>query len=498
MPIIAHDRYDEEAYRDAILMHPQASQISPIGQDLTEDLFYSFHQTLPRLASREVLSPSRQVYHKILEEIINTYEWNDVRGGGTVDDPLYSIMAAKSVAKSVIGKLEAGILRKIEQLRDAEPEIERLFGEAETYDELAQGASDDKARELYKKAEESRKKAAALSQAAERAAHSLDGKAEQIEDSARQSARQALEEAESDIKSTQAAIETFTRGSSSGGSGNGSAMTAREKIELATKVGKSDRLKHIAELTGRMNRIALQTQKSKVKHPPDEIVGITTGKDLGKVLPVELGQLADPDLEPLFFKKYIEGQLLQFDMRGSEKQGRGPIIVALDSSGSMQDTLGNSSTTKEVWSKSVMLALLAIAHKEKRDFAAIHFSHGQAVKVFEFSKGEVPPSELIAATDFFICGGTSYDEWMKRSLKLVERSKFNRADTICISDGEVYITDELEKNWNSRRKARDMRCYSVLLGDEQGGEVLSRISDAIATVDDLRDDNDALNLMFSI
>ena len=145
-----------------------------------------------------------------------------------------------------------------------------------------------------------------------------------------------------------------------------------------------------------------------------------------------------------------------------------------------------------------MLALLAIARKQKRDFAVLHFSSPGQMKAYEFPKGETKASELIAATEFFYGSGTEYSTWMQTALKLVETSKFSKADVICVSDGDVYISEELEKDWNSRRKAKGMRCYSVLLGGEYGKEALGRISDGLATVDNMRQDTTALEMMFSI
>ena len=87
---------------------------------------------------------------------------------------------------------------------------------------------------------------------------------------------------------------------------------------------------------------------------------------------------------------------------------------------------------------------------------------------------------------------------MDTALKLTESSKFNKADVICVSDGDVNIPPDLENDWNRRRKAKDMRCYSVLLGSEYGKEALGRISDGFATVDNMRQDTTALEMMFSI
>ena len=46
-------------------------------------------------------------------------------------------------------------------------------------------------------------------------------------------------------------------------------------------------------------------------------------------------------------------------MVGHEPEGQGPIIIAIDESGSMTTDYGGM--TGQVWSKAVMLALLSIA-----------------------------------------------------------------------------------------------------------------------------------------
>src|SRR5262247_4362543 len=124
-------------------------------------------------------------------------------------------------------------------------------------------------------------------------------------------------------------------------------------------------------------------QQSRVNHPPSEITSITIGNDLTHLLPGEVALLGDPDLEDLFYLKFAERRLLQYELEGRESEGRGPIILALDESGSMSETLGG--VVKEAWSKSVMLGLLAIAHHQKRDLAVIHFSEPNQLRTNVFS-----------------------------------------------------------------------------------------------------------------
>lgn len=502
---VQHDQYDILAYRETLSMYPHLKKTVeeyasrfPTATALIEDVFYSLYRPAPMLQAIEDLPLSASINRGIISEMMNTTEWESVRNAGTIGDQLYAGMTTATVAKSILTSLDQKIIQRLKQLHEAESEAARLFAEAETLDELAPGG--DRAQSLYEQAKKARAEAEQQEQNAEDLNTQLEQDTEAIEDATRRAAREALENAEDEVETTQHALESYggqTKGGLTGGNGGGGSLTLKEKMQLAGKVGQSEKLKQVAELTGRLTRIALATQKSKIKHPPDEIVGIEVGGDLARVLPVELSRLSDPLLENLFFKGYMEKSLMQLELIGSEKQGRGPIVVALDSSNSMTDALGTK-YSKEVWSKAVTLALLAIARLQKRDMVVIHFAHAAKIKTFEFTRGEGKPNVVIANTEFFFNGGTEYQSWMQQALQLVEQSKYSKADTIIVSDGQVTISTNLEQDWNRRRKVKDMRCYSVLLGDTFSAPILARVSDALATIDDLSADNDALKMMFEI
>jgi uncharacterized protein with von Willebrand factor type A (vWA) domain len=91
--------------------------------------------------------------------------------------------------------------------------------------------------------------------------------------------------------------------------------------------------------------------------------------------------------------------------------------------------------TGEVWSKAVMLALLSIARLQNRDLAVIHFSGPDDLRVDRFPKGQATPAKVIACASFFFNGGMVFEPWMKKALELVDESRFEKADVICVSDG---------------------------------------------------------------
>jgi uncharacterized protein with von Willebrand factor type A (vWA) domain len=214
------------------------------------------------------------------------------------------------------------------------------------------------------------------------------------------------------------------------------------------------------------------------------------------LLPGEIALLADAHLEDLFYLRYTERGLTQYDLIGHEPEGQGPIIIAIDESGSMTTDYGGM--TGEVWSKAVMLALLSIARLQKRDLVVIHFSGPNDLRVDLFPKGAATPAEVIACASFFFNGGTVFEPWMKKALELVDESRFEKADVICVSDGISDVSPEAEAEWTKRRAERGMRAYGVLIGSKQGEALLGEISDAIFRLDNLRSDLPALEVIFSV
>lgn len=510
--VVVHDDFDRHAFRESLSLFPKlrdvletAARSLPTAAKLIEDIFYSLYKPAVNLEELSELPPSATINRSIIEQMKSTTQWDQVRGAGTVGDLFYSAVAAATIARGVLSAVDQATRKRLRELHDAEKAANALYQDAESYDEAA-SAKPDRSSEFAQQAQEARQQAQEKEEQVEQVAEVLEAQTEQIEDATRQAARDACSSAEDEVEQMEAAIKSYSNGYGDMGAGTGTAplaMTLKEKIGLAEKVGKTNILQQVAELCGRMTRIAMEVQKSKIKHPPTHLVGVERGDNLTKILPIELANLSTPQLYPAFYASYADRQLLQRKMVGYQKQGRGPIIVIIDSSGSMRSWLGK--TSKEAWSKAVALALLAIARKQKRDFAIIHFSDEEyrtgkpQLKSFVFPQGQARHTDLVATTEFYFGGGTEFEPWMQEALKLVEDSRFTRADVICVSDGEVVISPELEASWNRRRKAKGTRCWSVYLNDNTyWSQTLARISDGLVTIDSIAAESNALQMMFSI
>src|SRR6266508_3107965 len=482
---LLHDGYDVQLFHDAAGEYPKLAGLLANARErlitapaLISDLFWSFYKYVPEIRPVVPLTPAHQIHANILEHLMATREWNEVRAAGTIGDVFNSAVATIGAAESALGALSAAVVAEINHLHELESGAADLFAQAQILADEAEQAEGDADAELFVQAARARAEAEELERAEEKAAAELAAAAEQIEDAT-------------------AAIKTFSGGYGPGLGLENGALSTREKIALASQVGRSRRLKQVAALCGRLTRIALHVQSTRVQYPPDEVADIKYVTEIGHVLPSELALPADPTLEVLWFHRYAEGQLMQYELLGNEKQGQGPIILAVDTSGSMAESLGGIS--KDVWAKAVMLALMAIARLQERDMVAFLFS-GSAHELtrFDFPKGRAPHQTVITAVETFVGGGTVFEPWMEAALKAVDEAQYNRADVIAATDGLTSISAAARDAWQQRRVERGMRAYGILLGTREGMHALAAIADAVLTIDNLQDDMPILQTIFAI
>ncbi|MGH6628347.1 MAG: hypothetical protein ACREB3_01290, partial [Burkholderiales bacterium] len=359
---IAHDGFDVETFEHAAGDYARLSRTVEetagairTGEALLRDLFWSFHKRAPRIAPIAPLSPAYETNRQIVEQILSTTEWREMRESGTVSDPLSSAMATIGCAGSAIEALGQETIRQINQLHELSTEVEQLFARAETLSELAALSQDqERSEQLNKEAALAKADAEKREKKVERLTRKLEESSEEREQTVRRAVRQGLAEAMAEVEQANDAIKAF--GAHAGGydagfgietgAGGRNSLSTKEKLAIAQQVGRSPKLQQIAAVCGRFTRIALQQQKTRVKHPPDEITSITTGCEIERLLPSEIALLADPALEDLFYLKFAERGLMQYDLIGHEPEGQGPIILAVDESESMSWMCGPA--TKEV------------------------------------------------------------------------------------------------------------------------------------------------------
>ncbi|MGL5955656.1 MAG: VWA domain-containing protein [Brevinema sp.] len=178
----------------------------------------------------------------------------------------------------------------------------------------------------------------------------------------------------------------------------------------------------------------------------EEIKSLELDNDLMRMIPQELLYLSDPDLEYLFYQKYTEKNLLCYHLEGQdieyiteiheseieieEEEQKGPIIVCVDTSGSM-------SGLPETIAKAVALSLASRAIKEDRACHIINFSMG--IQTFTLDK-TTGMQELISFLQMSFHGGTDVAPALIHAIEQLKTHSFKKADVLIVSD---FIMGEL-------------------------------------------------------
>lgn len=199
----------------------------------------------------------------------------------------------------------------------------------------------------------------------------------------------------------------------------------------------------------------------------DEIVGIYFSKDIENIVPEELSLLCDRDFEKLFKLKYIENRLMCFDKnsyifdeRETQKiqsgyiDGRGPVIICIDTSGSMKGI-------NEYIAKATMLKIVMQALSEDRNVYLINFS----VEIYacKFSKN-YGLNELIDFLKLSYHGGSDIYKALYEANRIMKTDDFKNADVLVLSD---FIMEDMPYHLIElcdKQKLKGNKFFAVSIG----------------------------------
>ena len=252
-----------------------------------------------------------------------------------------------------------------------------------------------------------------------------------------------------------------------------------EKVAVASKLRTFKKINKLSEMVGRFRASASNLQKRKTKEEGQEIYGVQLGNEIHKVLPSEKLFLANKKTKKSFYKKYYQKELLSYKYKNSKVSSKGPIICCIDTSTSMEGD-------HEIWSKSVAMALLDIAYKQRREFVAILFSY-RVGDVIEFNKNKVEPNKIYNLATSFYGSGTNFVEPLTQSIKLINKAKYKYADIVFITDGEAPLDDEFIDYFNKQKEDKQFRMITVNVSDKTE-KALDKINDIQMLLRDLTDE----------
>ncbi len=209
---------------------------------------------------------------------------------------------------------------------------------------------------------------------------------------------------------------------------------------------------------------------------PESFDGVELSSSIARMLPSESILLLRPQLKKLFHLKRIEEKLNTYRPEGTrlekeimdeekaeksnqKKPKKGPIILCLDTSGSMHGTPENVA-------KAIALVLLKIAYAEKRPYMMYNFS-GPG----NFAKSEYIPTDsnqmIIDVLNLIgqrFGGGTDVDGPLKAAIKEIETKDWQKADILMVSDGGFDVSDQLVQDVKNCHQKHGTRFHGLLIG----------------------------------
>jgi len=267
----------------------------------------------------------------------------------------------------------------------------------------------------------------------------------------RQALRRSVEDAAVEVE------EITTAAAGLSGLGGAAYASDDSRAFLGAALKSSEAMRRLGILAGRMRRMALGKRRSRTKHAASELSDVTVGNDLARVLPHELLKLTDPRLTLDFLRAFMERSLLQYQLAGNEREGRGPVVVLIDDSDSMD---GPPST----FAKAAALALADLALTDKRTCRLVRFSHRINATLDLKPGGESTP-ELLAFLSQNVDGGTNFELPLGAARAAIDREPvFERADVVLITDGEAEISSGFMNEWTRRAKREGLTTYAIHIG----------------------------------
>jgi uncharacterized protein with von Willebrand factor type A (vWA) domain len=262
--------------------------------------------------------------------------------------------------------------------------------------------------------------------------------------------------------------------------GQGGRQSAAERLELSRHLARNKKIGELARLVGRFKQDAHAIRRKTLDRGVAEAYDIERGSDLGRLIPSELLAMHHRGLRADFMRRLLEGAVLQYRLRADEQKGKGPMIVCIDVSSSMQGD-------KELWAKAVSLTLMDIARRQRRLFRAVLFSSGpETLRVLDLNHRRRYQPELakvLEMAEYFPGGGTDFQAPIDAAVELLDDRKLKRGDIVVITDGECQVAPEWLAALRQRKDELKFAILSVLVDvGASDASTLASFSDRVTSV----------------
>jgi uncharacterized protein with von Willebrand factor type A (vWA) domain len=257
-------------------------------------------------------------------------------------------------------------------------------------------------------------------------------------------------------------------------------------VALIRRLGRAERAARPQALPPRpsdstvQRLLGVKAVETRLPDAPGELRGIRQSDRIDGMLGSEAAMLLHPVLKKLWRARRAEARLLTYDSEAvlvdlrpdpaaaprqdpapprPEALERGPILICLDTSGSMRGA-------PETLAKAVVLQALRTAHQERRGCRLIAFGGPDELVERELS-GRGGLAALLDLMGQSFDGGTDVQGPIERAIERVHQARWASADLLIVSDGEFGCTPDTLAQLDDARDRLGLRVQGVLVGDRE-------------------------------
>jgi uncharacterized protein with von Willebrand factor type A (vWA) domain len=222
-------------------------------------------------------------------------------------------------------------------------------------------------------------------------------------------------------------------------------------------------------------------RETRLPDAPGEVTGIRHSARIERMLGSEAAQIRHPVLHKLWRARLAESRLLTYESEAllrdpvpdpaarsrpraaaeqAEPLARGPIILCMDTSGSMKGA-------PETIAKAVALQALRVARQEQRACLLVAFGGPGELVERELGASRTGLQALLDLMGQGFDGGTDVQTPIEHAIARVRSERWRSADLLIVSDGEFGCTAATLAQLDAARAELGLRVQGVLVGDRE-------------------------------
>jgi uncharacterized protein with von Willebrand factor type A (vWA) domain len=234
-------------------------------------------------------------------------------------------------------------------------------------------------------------------------------------------------------------------------------------------------------LQAQPERAPQRERETRLPEAPGEVTGIRHSDRIERMLGSEAAQIRHPVLHKLWRARLAESRLLTYESEAvlqdrvpdptarsrasvaatqTEPLSRGPIILCIDTSGSMKGA-------PETIAKAVALEALRVAQREQRACLLVAFGGPGELIERELGANRAGLHALLDLMGQGFDGGTDVQTPIEHAIARVHRERWRSADLLIVSDGEFGCTAATLAQLDTARTELGLRVQGVLVGDRE-------------------------------